>query len=462
MNLRDIKHRPARLQAFAPAALGALAATVLALQPHPAAAVPSFAAQTGQPCAACHVGSFGPQLTSFGRDFKLFGYVASNNKATLPPVSAMVTTSFTHTSADQVPPPAPWTGPNDNLSLDQVSLFYAGAIIPNVMGAFIQATYDGVHHIVHWDNTDIRLSRDATIGGTDLVYGVTVNNNPTVQDLWNSTTGWRYPYVSSALAPTPAAATKLDGAAFAQKVLGAGAYAMWNDLLFAEVDVYKQLSNSTQYALGLTGLQGSDTTDGVIPYWRVSLQHAFDQGHHSVQVGTYGMKADIYPGGDHSTGQTDSFTDVAADLNYQWYRKPSDVTADIASLHVNYVHEDQDLNASTLLSGTNAHDQLNTFRADLSYSIAATFTPSVEYFRTWGSNDAALWTASANGSPNSAGYVAEIAYSPWGKPGDKLTWFNPHLTLQYTAYTQFNGTSQNAGDNNTVFLNLWFALGLPN
>lgn len=436
-----------------------LAATIL--PSHQAEAVPSFAVQTGQPCAACHVGSFGPQLTSFGRDFKLFGYVASKGKATLPPVSAMVTTSFTHTGADQNPPAAPWTGPNDNISLDQVSLFYAGAIVPDLMGAFVQATYDGIHRVVHWDNTDIRLAKDTDIGGTDLVYGVTVNNNPTVQDLWNSTPAWRFPYVQSALAPTPAAATKMDGN-FAQKVIGVGAYAMWNDLLYAEADVYKQLSYGSQYALGITGVAGSDTTDGMIPYWRVSLQHAFDQGHHSVEVGTYGLIANVFPGNDHSTGKTDGYTDVAADLNYQWYAKPSDVTADIASFHATYIHEDQDLSASSLLAGTNAHDRLNTIRADLSYSLGATYTPSVQYFRTWGDTDAALWSSSGNGSPNSAGYVGEIAWSPMGKPGGSVQWFNPHVTLQYIAYTQFNGTSMHAGDNNTVFLNLWFALGLPN
>jgi hypothetical protein len=40
----------------------------------PARAVPSFAQQTGQPCHSCHVGGFGPQLTPFGRAFKLGGY----------------------------------------------------------------------------------------------------------------------------------------------------------------------------------------------------------------------------------------------------------------------------------------------------------------------------------------------------------------------------------------------------
>ena len=42
-----------------------------------------------------------------------------------------------------------------------------------------------------------------------------------------------------------------------------------------------------------------------------------------------------------------------------------------------------------------------------------------------------------------------------------MTWLNPHLTLQYVGYTQFNGTSQHASDNNTLFLNVWIAFGLP-
>src|SRR5450631_3507615 len=39
-----------------------------------ARAIPNFASQTGQPCTACHVGAFGPQLTPFGRAFKMGGY----------------------------------------------------------------------------------------------------------------------------------------------------------------------------------------------------------------------------------------------------------------------------------------------------------------------------------------------------------------------------------------------------
>ena len=52
---------------------------------------------------------------------------------------------------------------------------------------------------------------NTTIGGTDLVYGVTLNNNPTVQDLWNTTPAWGYPYSSSPIAPEQIASPLLAG-----------------------------------------------------------------------------------------------------------------------------------------------------------------------------------------------------------------------------------------------------------
>jgi hypothetical protein len=48
--------------------------TILSWPYRAAHAVPAFAVQTGQPCTACHIGAFGPQLTPFGRAFKIGGY----------------------------------------------------------------------------------------------------------------------------------------------------------------------------------------------------------------------------------------------------------------------------------------------------------------------------------------------------------------------------------------------------
>ena len=53
--------------------LGATAALVLGVTTAlPAQAVPLYARQTGQQCAACHNGF--PELTPYGRLFKLNGY----------------------------------------------------------------------------------------------------------------------------------------------------------------------------------------------------------------------------------------------------------------------------------------------------------------------------------------------------------------------------------------------------
>ena len=63
-----------KLRQVLPAAIPLAAALATLFAAPPAQAVPSYAEQTGQPCQACHVGGFGPQLTPFGREFKLGGY----------------------------------------------------------------------------------------------------------------------------------------------------------------------------------------------------------------------------------------------------------------------------------------------------------------------------------------------------------------------------------------------------
>ena len=74
-----------------------LLAGLVAVQP--ASAVPSFSRQTGQPCAACHTAF--PELTPFGRRFKLSGYTLQGGDFKVPPISALLMQTFTHTQAAQ-------------------------------------------------------------------------------------------------------------------------------------------------------------------------------------------------------------------------------------------------------------------------------------------------------------------------------------------------------------------------
>jgi hypothetical protein len=444
--------QPARsMPRHAMSCLSVILAVLLWLCPQGARAVPAFAVQTGQPCAACHVGAFGPQLKQFGRDFKLNGYVASDGKSHGLPLAATLQSSFTHTDADQQPP-VPRYAPNNNFTLDQFSVYYAGRITPSV-GAFVQTTYDGVARQLHVDNADIRYAHDTDLFDEDLVYGFTANNSPTVSDLWNSTPVWGFPYNQSPLAPTPLAATLIDGG-LGQRVAGAGAYAMWNDLLYLETDVYRGLGYDVLNATGIVPVAGTDKTRGAIPYWRAALQHDFGRSY--VQLGTYGLSAAVLPGGDDTTGFANQYTDTAFDANYQLVFDPKSVVSDVVSAHATLIHEDASLKASENLIGSRAGHNLNTFRADISYSFAATITPTLQYFQTDGTGDAAYW-GTPNGRPGSSGFITELAYVPWGKPDSSIPWLNVRFAVQYVDYTRFNGVWQHASDNNALYLSVWLA-----
>jgi hypothetical protein len=429
----------------------ALALVLMMINPRAAQAVPAFAQQTGQPCAACHVGAFGPQLKQYGRDFKLNGYLAADGQDTRLPIAVTTQLSFTHTNADQNPPTPHYAG-NNNFNDDQTSLYYGGRITP-WLGAFIQVTYDGTARQVHIDNTDIRVARDTDLFDEDLIYGFTANNSPTVSDLWNSTPVWGFPYNSSALAPTPLAATLIDGG-LAQRVVGVGSYAMWNNLVYLEADVYQGLGYQALNATGIVPVTGTDKTRGAIPYWRLALQR--DYGRSYFQVGTYGIHADLLPGGIEVAGLTDSYTDTAADANYQFTFNPNSVTSDIISAHATFIHEDALLNASSVISGSRPVHELNTVRADVSYAIAATVTPTIQYFQTTGTGDINYYDT-PNGRPDSKGMIYEIAYVPFGKPDSIISWGNIRLAAQYVSYFQFNGVTKHAADNNALYLNIWAA-----
>ncbi len=430
----------------------ALAALLAGFGALPARAVPSFAEQTGQPCAACHVGAFGPQLRPYGRAFKLNGYVASDGKKHFPPIAASAYASFTNTAQPQPGGAARWFAPNDNLAIDQVSLYYAGAIERH-LGAFAQLTYDGIGRQLHIDNTDIRYARDRTWFGIDTVAGLTLNNAPTVQDLWNSTPVWGFPYNSSGLAPTPVAATRIDGS-FGQQVLGIGAYALWNDWVYTEVTLYRGLGRDIRNATGIVPVADTDSVVNTAPYWRLALQH--DTKRSSWEIGTYGIAADIIPAGALPGSRPDHYTDIAADANWQFTFTPRAITSDILSTHATLIHEDEDFRASGVLPGDAPDGHLTTMRADVSYSIGATVTPSAQIFRTSGSRNAGFWQT-PTGYPDSSGAIVELAYAPFGKPNSIIHWGNVRLAAQYVFYTRFDGQSNHAGDNNTLYLSIWAA-----
>ena len=300
------------------------------------------------------------------------------------------------------------------------------------------------------------------MGETPVILGLTLNNNPTVTDPWNTTPAWGFPYVSSGLAPTPAASTVIEGD-LSQQVYGLTGYTLINNLVYLETGAYRKLSTDAKKALGVNDPE-ADVLDDFAPYWRVALQHSFEGGHY-LSVGTYGLLAHTFPGGDDSAG-SDRRTDIGADLEYQFIVPKHNSPCSRRG------PEAQNWSASQSLGNTaHSSDSLNTARLTAMYMYDLTYAIYGGYFMVTGSTDTVLYapadrTGSANGSPDSHGFVVELDWLPLNKTGGPSLWpwFNPKLSLQYVIYTKFNGGDHNydgfghrASDNNTLYLSLWVA-----
>ena len=418
-----------------------------------ARALPSYARQTGQQCAACHNGF--PELTPYGRLFKLNGYTFTGGDSNWPPIAVMAIPNFTHVAQSQPGGLAPGFG-NDNDVAFTGSLFYGGKIFDHV-GAFIQGTYDQVPNAIHWDNADIRYANTGELSGKELVYGTSLNNNPTVNDVWNSTPAWGYPYVASQLAPTPAATTLVEGL-LAQQVLGLNPYVYWNWLVYAEIGGYRTLSPWSLSALGIPP-PGTSSIDGLAPSWRLAVEPSW--GNNTWEVGTFGLAASLVPQRIGGAG-SDHVTDVGFDTQYEFLG-----ARDSFSLQARYILEYQDLSASQSLGlSTNSFNSLHSFHIKGSYYYKQMIGLTAGYFNLQGSSDSLLFgDVSANNSPNSAGWTLELDYIPFNYGGPAFwPWLNMKLGLQYIRYSKFDGASTNydgagtnASANNTLFAFAWFA-----
>jgi hypothetical protein len=418
-------------------------------------AVPSFSRQTGFPCSSCHYTP--PELTPLGRTFKLNGYTIAGMKTITSkgtkkegglnlleafPLSVLFDTSFASTRA-----PQPGTQ-NGNFEFPQdASLFLAGAWSTHV-GSFVQVTYDSQADHFSWDNTDIRYSNSTKLSKKDFVYGITLNNNPTVEDLWNDTPAWGFPWVSSDSAPSPTAAAIINGS-LAQDVAGIGAYGMWDNHLYAAGTIYRsehiggpQPNPGTTFPFNIRG---------VAPYWRVAWQE--DLKNNYFEIGAYGMHMNSTP--NDVVGLEDHYTDYGVDFQYD--RTIPQLNNDVLSLRGTYIRENSNLLATFGAGGAaQANHHLNTLQANAEYHFGDRLSGTFGWFNINGTPDPLLYppdvpvTGNVNGDPRSNGYILNVSWWPAQ---------NFDLAAQYTGYLQFNGAdtnydgaARNARGNNTIYL----------
>jgi hypothetical protein len=130
------------------------------------ARVPSFSRQTKLACGVCHYGF--PQLTPFGRMFKLNGYTlkalpaitaqtdsAARLSLDLSPIAPLSVMAIA--SATSLARALPGTLGTTTQFPQQLSLFAASAI-SDKMGIFSQLTYEDQTGKISIDNVDLRFA----------------------------------------------------------------------------------------------------------------------------------------------------------------------------------------------------------------------------------------------------------------------------------------------------------------
>jgi hypothetical protein len=415
-------------------------------------AVPSFARQTGLSCNVCHTNP--PELTAFGRNFKLRGYLLTDTTAKDKignakdlflskniPISIMMLMSNTAYQSNQ-----PASQNNSAGFPQQLSIFLAGAFASH-FGGLAQVTYSHADDHFGMDNTDLRYANQGKLAGKNLEYGITLNNNPTVEDVWNSTPAWGFPWISTASGVDPIANPLINGT-LGQDVAGVGGYGLWNNHLYADITVYR--SEHAGAPTPVTGTGQQYNISGVAPYWRAAWQQTW--GDNYLEVGTYGIFVNSFPNA--VSGPEDRYVDPSFDFQYE-----HPFGANLLDMHGTYIHEKSNLGATYQAGGASTkQNHLNTFKLDSTYHWRSRYSATGALFSTTGNRDALLYapaplTGSNNGIPDTSGYIAQFGYWPVQ---------NIDIDFNYSGYFKFNGAStnydgamRNASDNNTVYMALW-------
>jgi hypothetical protein len=447
----------------------ALAASCLASR---AEAVPLYARQTGQNCLACHAGGQFPELTPFGRKFKLTGYTMGARVQV--PLAAMAVASLakvsSHAGSEQPATDFPRDGQPE---LTTVSLFCCGKITDTI-GVFAQWTYDVYDHQddngtwrgkSHVDQIDARYADHIVDQKRDLIYGVTLNNNPGESDVWNTfnsafTPVPTYTPVANAVAsavPFDVPASPFDQS-LGQHSAGVTGYAYWNDTVYAEFGLYRP-------ATGVFSVLSAPIVDpfarlrGTSTYWRLALNH--DWSAHSAMVGLHGLDSEAYSDALDRTSPTAKFTDFGVDGQYQYILDPHVVTAMFS-----YTHEKQryanalwdETNPDYVGAFENATNTLDYWRMKATYSYRARYGAALAYTTVSGSADALAYGGNDTNRPDSRLWIPEIFYQPsqYVRVGLQYYKWDKYLGLRNN-YDPFGLAGRNASDNNAVFFYVWAA-----
>jgi hypothetical protein len=438
---------------------------IATLLPIDSMALPLFARQTGQNCVSCHAGGQFPELTAYGRKFKLTGYTMGE-RATVP-LALMGVASSTRIDNTSTGVASTDFPNNGKFEFTTMSVLCCGKLTDN-LGVFAQWTYDVYDHqntenrwvgLPHIDQFDMRYADRFIDANRDLIFGVSLNNNPTVSDVWNTHNNAFTPvptYVPAAnsvatfagAVPMDVATPYLEGEG--QMAGGLTAYAFLNNTIYAEVGFYRNVRGVLSFMNEphFDAIPYPNRMQGSNPYWRLAYNK--DWGANSAMIGLHGMNADVYSDPANTGSSIVKFRDIGIDGQYQYILDPHVVTAMFS-----YTHEKQDYPTDQLgVLADNSSNKLDYLRLKATYVYQAKYGASLAYTSAKVKDrDVTLWGDS--GVPDSRLWAPEIFWMPVQYV---------RVGLQYYKWTQFNGAKtnydgngRNASDNNSLFFYVWGA-----
>jgi hypothetical protein len=384
-------------------------------------AVPSFSRQTGSECAACHMGSYGLNLTPYGIRFKAGGYVDSDGKGLKIPLAVQLIGENVN----------PKTG-STRTRLSEADLYVAGKFADQVGGmARVSRRDDGSTVNTTFENLDLRFVQDLKVTDKDTLVGVSLNNSPGVQDpiAILPARGFSVPSTDGTLL-NPASTRRL-----ANRVLGTSVYALHDGSWYGELGTYRAMSVSAQDRLGFDPADDPGKLSGT-SYWRLAYMKDLKTQFFSAGLVGLNTKRQL-----NRSGPGDDIKDLGVDLSYQ-YLGSREHMVQLRYFNILERRKYGTTPASPFVPGlvANSTGRSRDQSLSMTYVYQQSYDITVARLVGTAADDAVRYLP--YGRPDTTSTLILVSWVPFGKEDSWATpWANVRLSAGWFKFSKFNGSA---------------------
>lgn len=377
-----------------------------------------------------------PALTTAGREFKLSAYNAATKQRFWFPFSMQAYFGYTTlpVNSDEYPSSS-LTAPHYQF------LGFQGKLFGN-LGASIAFDYNAGASDAAFAPSEVRYAKRNRNQTQDMLYGFLVTNRIGYNDVWSSAI--TKPLLSKPLPNIPQPAHGYGLApVFTKPVLGGGAYAYINSLMYFEMSVFRSDPRAT-----------TDTIRYAAPYVRAALNR--DIGDTTIAFGLTHIASDITQVDtlNGAIANVVGYNDTALDFMYEVNGRIHQFGIYGAWVMKSARYTDQASNNKEIV-----HSRI--YRAAVGYSAFHLLGVRLGVINIDGEADALWYSSGANsnnvsGSPRTSLMAVEIDYlaSYYVKTALQL-YFHDYFN---GAQKNYDGIGRNATDNDAIFFTVGITL----